>query len=192
MNKQRCVWPGNDPLMIEYHDYEWGEPVHDDIKHFEYLILDAFQAGLSWKTVLHKRENFRKAFAGFDFNQVALFNQDHVDLLLLDIGIIRNRMKIEASIKNANTFLEIKAKYGSFDEFIWKFTEGKTIINHWKSISELPAKTELSDLISKELKKAGFKFVGTTICYAYMQAAGIVNDHTIDCFRHNELMQLQK
>lgn len=183
--KQRCGWPGDDPLMIAYHDEEWGVPVHDDRKLFEFFVLDAFQAGLSWRTVLHKRENFRKAFAGYDIQAIARFDQDDVDRLLADAGIIRNRMKIGAAIHNAGRFLEVISTFGSFDAYIWSFTGGRTIVNQWKSLSEIPATSPESDRMSKDLKQRGFKFVGSTICYAFMQAAGLVNDHLVTCFRHD-------
>lgn len=186
----RCDWVGADEKMINYHDQEWGVPVHDDIKHFEFFVLDAFQAGLSWKTILHKRENFRKAFDNFDFNIVSEYKDDKISELINDAGIIRNKLKIHSAVNNARLFNEIIAKYNSFDSFIWKFTEGVPIVNEWKSISEIPPRTELSDTISKELKNYGFKFVGSTICYAYMQAAGIINDHLTSCFRRKEILKM--
>lgn len=184
---QRCAWPGADALMVQYHDEEWGTPLHDDRKLFEYMILDAFQAGLSWKTILHRREGFRKAFDGFDPRKVAQFSDEKMALLMQDAGIIRNRLKIRAAVTNARIFLEVQREFGTFDQFIWKFTEGKTIQNH-RSPSEPPAATcKESDAMSKELKRRGFKFVGSTICYAFMQAAGMVNDHHRDCFRYKKL-----
>jgi DNA-3-methyladenine glycosylase I len=181
-----CTWPGTDELMIEYHDKEWGTPVHDDKKHFEFLVLDCFQAGLSWKTILHRRENFRKAFAGFDVNKVAKFTKRDTERLLKDAGIIRNRLKVEGTVKNAKTFIKVQEEHGSFDKFIWQFTNGKTIVNKRKESKEIPANSKESDAMSKALKKLGFTFVGTTICYAYMQAAGMVNDHLVSCARHKQ------
>lgn len=178
----RCPWPNNDPLMIEYHDSEWGVPVHDDRKLFEFMILDAFQAVLSWKTILHKRENFRKAFNNFEPEKIAAYQQEKIDSLLQDEGIIRNKAKINSTVTNAKTFLEIQKEFGSFDTYIWQFTGGKTRLNHWKSLSEIPARSLESDNMSKDLVKRGFKFTGSTICYAFMQAAGMINDHLIDCF----------
>ncbi|MBI5605916.1 MAG: DNA-3-methyladenine glycosylase I [Deltaproteobacteria bacterium] len=185
--KQTCPWPAGDLLMNRYHDEEWGEPVHDEGKLFEFLILEGFQAGLSWLTILRKRENFRKAFDGFDFNKIAKYGKRKIHALLKDEGIIRNRLKIEGAVANARAFLQVREEFGTFDRYIWGFVEGKPIQNHFKSLAELPARTELSDLISKDLKKRGFKFVGSTIVYAHMQATGMVNDHVVDCFRHKEL-----
>jgi DNA-3-methyladenine glycosylase I len=185
--KQRCPWPSDDNLMIKYHDKEWGVPLHNDRKHFEFLILEGFQAGLSWKTILHKRENFRKAFDNFDFNKVAKYDRRKINSLLKDEGIIRNKLKIEAAITNAKAFLQIRKEYGTFDKYIWSFVNGKPIDNKFKSLKELPASTKLSDKISEDLKKRGFKFVGSTIVYAHMQATGMVNDHVVDCYRHKEL-----
>jgi DNA-3-methyladenine glycosylase I len=187
-NKQGCSWPSGDPLMIKYHDDEWGVPVHDDQKLFEFLVLEGFQAGLSWLTILRKRENFRKAFDNFNFNKVALYDQQKINSLLQDSGIIRNRLKITATITNAKVFLEVRKEFATFDTYIWRFTDGKTIHNGFKSLQELPAKTELSDRISLDLKKRGFKFVGSTIVYAHMQATGMVNDHVTGCFRYSELV----
>jgi DNA-3-methyladenine glycosylase I len=186
--KSRCPWSGNDPLYIKYHDEEWGVPVHDDRKLFEFLVLEGFQAGLSWRTILYKRENFRKAFDNFDADKIARYNQRKVDKLLNDAGIVRNRLKIAATITNANAYLNIIDKYGSFDKYMWQFTDGKVIKNKWKSMKEIPAKTKESDLMSKTLLKDGFKFVGSTICYAHMQATGMVNDHLVDCFRYRKLL----
>lgn len=182
-----CSWPSNDPLMQKYHDEEWGVPVHDDRKLFEFMVLDAFQAGLSWKTILNKRENFRKAFDNFDPVKIAGYDEAKYEALLLDAGIIRNRAKIRATISNAELFLKVQKEFGTFDKYIWSFTGGKPIVNRWKSLAEIPAKSEESDKMSKDLAKRGFKFVGSTICYAFMQAAGMVNDHIIDCFRYNDL-----
>jgi DNA-3-methyladenine glycosylase I len=178
---------GNDELMMCYHDSEWGVPVHDDRKWFEYIVLDAFQAGLSWKTVLHKREAFRRVFSDFDPAKVARMGRKRVDAACTNTSIIRNRMKIEATIRNAKAFIRLQEKHGSFDEFIWSFTDGKVIRNRRKSIEELPASTPLSDAVSAALKKQDFSFVGTTICYAILQSGGIVNDHLVQCFRYDEL-----
>ena len=169
--------------MIKYHDEEWGVPLHDDKKLFEFLVLDAFQAGLSWSTILNKRENFRKAFDGFDYKKIAKYSDKDFERLIMDAGIIRNRLKILATIENAKQFMEIQKEFGSFDKYIWGFVNGKPLVNNFKSLKEIPAKTEISDEMSKDLKKRGFKFVGSTICYAFMQAAGLVNDHTLNCFR---------
>lgn len=186
----RCGWPLTDPLMIDYHDNEWGVPIHDDVKHFEMIVLDGAQAGLSWKTVLHKRENYRKAFEGFDPNKVARYDDRKIERLLQDPGIIRNRLKVQSAVRNAKAFLSVVEEFGTFDSYIWQFVNQQTIHNEWKSLSELPAKTPESDLMSKDMKKRGFNFVGSTICYAYMQAAGMVNDHTVDCFRHKAIRKL--
>ena len=167
--------------MDLYHDREWGVPAHDDLRHFEYLILDAFQAGLSWRTILHKREAFRAAFAGFRPERVARFGARDVRRLLGDAGIVRNRQKIEAAVRNAKAFLEVQKAEGSFDRYIWAFTDGRTIVNRWTSLKQLPVKTPVSDAMSDALKRRGFAFVGSTICYAYMQAAGLVNDHLLGC-----------
>lgn len=183
----RCKWCESNALMMEYHDNEWGTPVHDDRKHFEFLVLDAFQAGLSWLTILKKRENFRKAFDNFDFNKVTNYTQKDVDRLLQDEGIIRNRLKIEATINNAKRMHEVIKEFGSFDAYIWQFVNHKTIQNRWEVITQVPAKTAESDKMSKDLLKRGFKFVGSTICYSYMQAAGMVNDHETRCFRYKQL-----
>jgi len=182
----RC-WASDDPLLIDYHDNEWGVPLHDDQRLFEFLMLDAFQAGLSWSIILKKRENFRQAFSGFNPVKIAKYNTAKIKHLLQDSGIVRNKLKIESSITNAKSFLEIREEFGSFDKYIWQFVDYKRIRNKWKSLKELPAKTVESDLMSKDLKKRGFKFVGSTICYAFMQAAGMVNDHIIGCFRYKEL-----
>ena len=187
MGKLRCDWCIGNPLYEQYHDEEWGVPVFDDNTLFEFLILETFQAGLSWITVLRKRENFRAAFDNFDYKKVAKYNQDKIDTLLENAGIIRNRLKIKATITNAQAFMAIQKEFGSFNKYIWKFTDGKPIKNTFKSMSEIPANTLLSDTISKDLKKRGFKFVGTTVIYAHMQATGMVNDHKIDCFRYNEV-----
>lgn len=183
----RCPWCGNDPLYMKYHDEEWGVPVHDDRKHFEFLVLESAQAGLSWLTVLRKRENYRMLYDDFEPDKVAGYDANRILELLGNEGIIRNRKKIEASIGNARCFLEIQQEYGSFDAYIWGFTKGKPVVNHWTQLSELPVKTELSDTIAKDLKKRGFKFLGSTIIYAHLQAIGIINDHLMDCFRYNEV-----
>jgi DNA-3-methyladenine glycosylase I len=183
----RCTWTGANELMLTYHDTEWGVPLHDDQKLFEFLILEGMQAGLSWSTILNKRENFRRAFAEFDVAQVAHFGKRDVNRLLQDAGIIRNRLKIEAAINNAQRFIEVQNELGSFDAYIWGFVDGKPIKNGFKSLSKIPAKTPLSDAISKDLKQRGFKFVGSTIIYAHLQATGMVNDHTVDCFRYDEV-----
>lgn len=178
----RCPWCGEDELYIKYHDEEWGVPNHDDRKHFEFLVLESAQAGLSWITILKKRENYRKAYCGFDPEKVALFDDAKIEELMNNPGIVRNRRKIEASINNARRFLEVTNEFGSFDQYIWSFVNNKPIKNHWKDISEVPANTKLSDEISKDLKKRGFRFLGSTIIYSYMQAVGLVNDHLTDCF----------
>lgn len=181
----RCTWPGTDPLMTAYHDNEWGRPLHDDQKLFEFLVLDAMQAGLSWRTVLYKREAFREAFAGFDPQKVALFTEDDEQRLLQDAGIIRNKLKIRASITNARCFLEVQKEFGSFDAYIWQFVSGQPIINKPTGDGTIPARSRESDQMSKDLQGRGFKFVGSTICYAFMQAAGLVNDHLVNCFCKN-------
>ena len=185
--KKSCSWPIDDALMIKYHDKEWGVPVHNDKKLFEFLLLEGMQAGLSWRTVLYKRENFRKAFDNFDFNKIAKYNKRKISSLLKDAGIIRNKLKVESAVTNAKAFIEVRKEFGTFNKYIWGFVNGKPIQNKFKSLKELPAKTELSDLISKDLKKRGFKFVGSKIIYAHMQATGMVNDHEVDCFRYKEL-----
>lgn len=184
--KTRCGWSTNDPLYIDYHDEEWGVPVHDDQKLFEMLILEGAQAGLSWITILRKRENYRKAFNNFDAKKIVKYDSEKVKALLQNEGIVRNRLKIAATIQNAKCYLEVQKEFGSFDKYIWQFVGGKTIKNEWKMLKEIPAKTDESDAMSKDLKKRGFKFVGSTICYAFMQAVGMVNDHTVDCFRHTK------
>lgn len=181
----RCQWAGNDPLYIQYHDEEWGVPLYDDDKLFEFLILEGFQAGLSWITILRKRENFRKAFDNFDALKIVKYDAHKVEELMQDTGIIRNRLKIEGTIINARLFLEIQKEYGSFREYIWQFVEGQVVINQRDSLKNVPASTEISDVMSKALKKRGFKFIGTTICYAFMQATGMVNDHVVNCVCYN-------
>jgi DNA-3-methyladenine glycosylase I len=183
----RCAWTGANDLMLAYHDTEWGVPLHDEQRLFEFLILEGMQAGLSWSTILNKRENFRRAFAEFDVEKVARFGKRDINRLLKDAGIIRNRLKIEATINNAQRFIEVQHEFGSFDAYIWGFVDGRPIKNALKSLKEIPAKTPLSDMISKDLIKRGFKFVGSTIVYAHMQATGMVNDHTVDCFRYKQV-----
>ncbi len=193
MNKKsiRCPWVKKDDVLYEkYHDEEWGVPVFNDRKMFEFLVLESAQAGLSWITVLRKREEYRKAFAGFNPKKVALFTKRDVERLLKNTGIIRNRMKIEAAINNAQKFLEVQKEFGSFSNYIWEFVKGKPILNKLKKLSDYPAQTEVSNALAKDLKKRGFKFLGSTICYAHMQATGLVNDHTVDCFRHKEVKKL--
>lgn len=187
MNKQHfsdCEWPGDDELMRKYHDREWGTALHNDARLFEFMLLDTFQAGLSWKIVLHKRENFSKAFDNFDVNKIAVYDELKIQELIHDASIIRNQAKIRAAVTNAQAFLRIQAEYGTFDQYIWQFTQGKTLVNQWKDMSEIPARSAESDAMSKSLIQHGFKFVGTTICYAFMQAAGMINDHLISCSRY--------
>ena len=186
MNK-RCDWPGNNPLYCAYHDNEWGVPVHDDQKLFEFLMLEGAQAGLSWITILRKRENYRAAFDGFDANRVARYDADKIESLLQDAGIVRNRLKVMAAVNNAQRFLAVQEEFGSFDTFIWRFVDGRPKQNKWRNKGEIPATSPESEAMSQELKRRGFKFVGATICYAHMQATGMVNDHTMDCFRYKEL-----
>lgn len=183
-----CTWPQGDELMLQYHDEEWGTPVHDDKKHFEFLVLDCFQAGLSWKTILHRRHHFKKAFANFDVKKVAKFDDAKALELMQNEGIIRNKLKITGTIKNAKAFIEIQKEFGSFDAYIWQFVNNKTIINKHKASSSIPANSLESDAMSVALKKRGFTFVGSTICYAYMQAAGMVNDHLVTCERYKKVL----
>lgn len=185
---ERCPWCGTDPLYVKYHDEEWGVPVHAEQKHFEFLILEGAQAGLSWITILRRRENYRAAFANFDPVRVANFDAVKIQELLNDPGIIRNRLKVAAAVNNAQRFLEVQAEWGSFDNYLWDFVKGKPVVNSWRALNELPAKTELSETISRDLLKRGFKFVGATIIYAHLQAVGIVNDHLVSCFRYAELV----
>ncbi len=185
--KIRCDWGTTSQLYIDYHDNEWGVPVHDDRKLFEFLILEGAQAGLSWETVLKKRENYRKAFSNFDPAKISRYGDMKIEALLGDKGIIRNRLKIISAINNAKRFLEVREEFGTFDTYIWKFVGGSPITNRYMSIREIPATTEISDAMSKDLKKRGFKFVGPTICYAHMQATGMVNDHVVDCYRYKEI-----
>ena len=184
---KRCQWVSNDPLYIVYHDKEWGVPVFDDKILFEFLVLESFQAGLSWITILKKRENFKKAFDNFNYKKIATYSEDKYQELIQNVGIVRNKLKVKATINNAQQFLKIQEEFGSFSTYFWSFTEGKSIENSFKSAKEVPATTNLSDKISKDLKKRGFKFMGSTIVYAYMQAVGMVNDHTVDCFRFKEV-----
>jgi DNA-3-methyladenine glycosylase I len=191
MENNNCSWPKSDKLMIAYHDAEWGVPLHDDQGLFEFMVLDAFQAGLSWLIVLRKREEFRKAFDHFDYQKIALYDEAKIQLLLKNEGIIRNQLKIRATVNNAQRFLEVQKEFGTFDKYIWQFTDYKTIHNSWKQLSEIPAKSKESDAMSKDLLKRGFKFVGSTICYSFMQAAGMVNDHIVSCARHKEFKKLK-
>ena len=188
--QKRCEWAGSDPLYIEYHDNEWGVPVHDDRKIFEMLVLEGAQAGLNWLTVLRKRENYRKAFDNFDPRKVAQYDSKKLQELLANEGIIRNKLKIHSAIQNARAFLEVQKEFGSFDAYIWQFVGGRPIRNSWKSLSELPAQTAESEAMSKDLKRRGFGFVGPTICYAHMQATGMVNDHVVTCFRYKEVERM--
>jgi DNA-3-methyladenine glycosylase I len=183
-NMKRCPWPGNDPLMIDYHDNEWGVPQHDDGKLYEFLVLEGMQAGLSWSIVLRKRENFRRAFHGFNPAEVAGYDSGEIGRLLSDSGIIRNRLKIEAAVVNARCFLEVQKEFGAFDRYIWQFIKGKPIRHRFRTIDEIPATSQESDLISKDMKRRGFKFVGSTVIYAHMQATGMGNDHLTSCFRY--------
>ena len=183
----RCAWVGDNPLYVAYHDLEWGVPVHDDRLLFEFLVLEGAQAGLSWLTILRKREGYRKAFVGFDPERVAAFDARDVARLLADSGIVRNRLKIESAIANAKAFLAVRAEFGSFDSYVWRFVDGRPVQNRRQTLDEIPAKTPQAELLSKDLKRRGFRFVGPTICYAHMQATGMVNDHTVDCFRWSEL-----
>ena len=190
MVKKRCAWAGeSNPLMIEYHDREWGVPVHDDLKHFEFLVLEGAQAGLSWSIVLNKREGYRRAFGGFDPAKVARYTPKRVEKLLLDPGIIRNRQKIESTIRNARAFLAIQEEFGSFDLYAWRYVGGAPKVNRWKATKQVPATSKESDAFSKDLKHRGFSFVGSTVIYAHMQAIGMVNDHLVDCFRYREVSQ---
>lgn len=185
---ERCLWAGTDPLYVAYHDSEWGVPVHTDQKIFEFLILEGMQAGLSWLTILKKRGNFRAAFDDFDPEKVARYTSRKIERLLTDPGIIRNRLKVNAAVTNAKAFLKTQAEFGSFDAYIWRFVGGRPKVNAWHTMRDIPAKTAESDALSKDLLKRGFKFVGSTICYAHMQAAGMVNDHIVSCFRYPELL----
>lgn len=186
----RCAWPQDHELMNAYHDHEWGVPLHGDLRLFEFIILDAFQAGLSWRTIINKRENFRKALDNFDFEKIALYDEAKVQELMNDAGIIRNRLKILATITNAKAFIKIREEFGTFDSYIWGFVDGKPVVNTFTSLKEIPARTPLSDKVSKDMEKRGFKFVGSTIVYAFMQAAGLVNDHVTDCYRYSEIIRV--
>ncbi len=183
----RCEWPGSDPLYVSYHDEEWGVPLHDDRLLFEFLLLEGAQAGLSWITILKKRENYRLAFDGFDPERIARYRPARLEKLLANPGIVRNRLKVASAVTNAKAFLEAREEFGSFDRFIWGFVDGETKRNAWKSLREIPATTPESDAMAKELKRRGFKFIGSTICYAFMQATGMVNDHVVDCFRYRQV-----
>ncbi len=185
--KTRCKWCGEDPLYVAYHDHEWGVPVHNDRLLFEFLILEGAQAGLSWLTILKKRDNYRRAFASFDCKTVANYSVENINSLLANPGIVRNRLKIESAIKNAQAAIKIQEEFGSLDSYLWRFVDGLPQVNNWQSVTEIPAKTAISEKMSKDLKKRGFNFVGPTICYAFMQAIGMVNDHTTDCFRYKQI-----
>jgi DNA-3-methyladenine glycosylase I len=187
---KRCEWAGRSELEQSYHDHEWGVAVHDDRSLFEFLVLEGAQAGLSWSTILKKRKGYRKAFDHFDAMSVSRYSENNVSMLLANPGIIRNKLKINAAITNANAFLKVQKEFGSFDHYIWQFVNGKPLLNAWKSIVEIPSSTPVSDAMSRDLKKRGFKFVGTTICYAFMQAVGMVNDHVVDCFRYKEIRNM--
>lgn len=190
---KRCPWASlDDPLMLEYHDREWGVPVHDDRKHFEFLVLEGAQAGLSWSIVLKKREGYRRAFSGFDANQVARYTDKRIQKLALDPAIIRNRMKIEAAVRNARAVLALQEEFGSFDAYAWRFVGGGAKVNRWKTMQQVPATSRESDAFSKDLKQRGFSFIGSTIIYSYLQAVGMVNDHLIDCFRYGASLSVQR
>lgn len=192
MNLTRCAWSGTEPLYIRYHDEEWGVPVYNEGKLFEFLILEGAQAGLSWWTILNKRENYRTAFDNFDPSLVARYDEAKITALLANPGIVRNRLKVNAAVINARKYLEVQAEYGSFSAYLWDFVGGAPIQNHWHSMSEIPAETDISRAMSKDLSKRGFKFVGSTICYSMMQACGLVNDHVVDCYRHAEVAQMAR
>lgn len=186
MQLTRCQWVGNDPIYVDYHDKEWGVPVHDEAKHFEFLVLEGAQAGLSWLTILKRREGYRRVFHQFDLVKVAAMDDKEVAKALQDFGIIRNRQKVAAAVNNATVFLDIQKEFGSFDKYIWDFVGGQPIVNHWKTDAEIPATSEVSDRLSADLKKRGMKFVGSTIIYAHLQATGLINDHLVSCFRYNQ------
>lgn len=191
MTPIRCPWPVfDDPLYLRYHDEEWGVPVHDDRKLFEFLVLEGAQAGLSWRTILQKREAYRKAFDNFAVKKVATYDKTKIARLMKDAGIVRNRLKIESAVNNAKRFIEVQKEFGSFDAYMWRFVGGKPIVNHWRTLKEIPCKSPASDAMSKDLKARGFKFIGTLICYAHMQAVGMVNDHVVDCYRHKQVGRL--
>ncbi len=183
----RCGWSVKDPIYIDYHDHEWGVPVHDERTLFEFLVLEGAQAGLAWITILRKRDGYRKAFDNFDVEKVARYSDKKIEKLLADPGIIRNKLKVNSAVTNAKAFIAVQEEFGSFDKYIWQFTDGKVLVNHWKTLKEIPARTKESDAMSKDLISRGFKFVGSTICYAHMQATGMVNDHVTECFRHRQL-----
>jgi DNA-3-methyladenine glycosylase I len=187
MKRQRCPWAESNDGLTAYHDREWGVPVHDERRWFEFLILEGAQAGLSWDTILRKRANYRTAFSGFDPAKVARFGSKEITVLLANAGIVRNRLKIESTISNAKAFLSVQKEFGSFDRYVWQFAGGQPRENRWKSVKQVPASTSQSDAMSRDLKERGFRFVGTTICYAFMQATGMVNDHLVTCFRHREI-----
>ena len=187
MEKSRCGWAGKEEIYIKYHDEEWGVPVKDDARQFEFLILETFQAGLSWITILKKRENFRKAFDDFDYKKIAQYNEAKIQSLLEDEGIIRNRLKVQSAVTNAQAFMQVQKEFGSFTDYIWGFVNHQPVNEKRKTLKDIPATTELSDRVSKDLKKRGFKFVGSTVVYAHLQATGIINDHLTDCFRHKEV-----
>lgn len=188
--RTRCPWPGKDPLYVDYHDREWGVPLRDDGKLFELLVLESAQAGLSWITILRRREGYRRAFEGFDPQVVARYGEERVAALLEDTGIIRNRKKVESAVSNARAFLEVQEAFGSFSAYLWGFVDGRPVVNHWKDISEIPAKTGLSEAISRDMKSRGFSFFGPVACYAFLQSAGFLNDHLVECFRHREVQFL--
>jgi DNA-3-methyladenine glycosylase I len=188
-DKKRCEWSVSDPIYADYHDCEWGVPVRDDRKQFEFLVLESAQAGLSWLTILKRREGYRRLYMDFDVEKVAQFDETRIEQMLNDSGIIRNRKKIESSINNAKRFLEVREEFGTFCDYLWGFTDGKQIVNRFKQLQEIPATTPLSDRIAKDMKKRGFQFLGSTIIYAHLQATGLVNDHLADCFRHDECME---
>lgn len=188
--KNRCPWPGKDPLYLDYHDREWGVPMADDRRLFELLVLESAQAGLSWITILRRREGYRRAFDGFDPERIASYEPDRISALLCDTGIIRNRKKIESAVSNARAFLGIRETFGSFSAYLWGFVDGKPVVNEWKEMTEVPAKTDLSETISRDMKSRGFSFFGPVACYAFLQSAGVVNDHLVSCFRHREVQFL--
>jgi DNA-3-methyladenine glycosylase I len=188
-DRLRCPWSQSNPVMVPYHDEEWGAPVHDDLRHYEFLVLEAAQAGLSWLTILKRRDGYRRAYRSFDPARVARFGPRDVERLLKDEGIIRNRLKVHSSITNAKHFLEVQKEFGSFDAYLWKWTGGKPLVNHWETQKQMPARTELSDAISRDLKARGFSFVGSTIIYSHLQAVGVVNDHLVGCFRWKQVQR---
>ena len=192
MTRIRCPWAGDDPLYVDYHDTEWGVPLHDDRRLFEFLVLEGAQAGLSWLTILRKRENYRQVFDGFDPARVAEFGSEKIERLMANAGIVRNRLKVVSAVRNARAFLDIQREFGSFDAYVWRFVEGKPKINRWRSLHEVPAETTESRAFSQDLIRRGFTFVGPTICYAFMQAVGMVNDHLAACFRHREISSVSR